>query len=129
MLNGSQSFFLTETISEEDKARLKTGDLHISGWLPGKQNPDTKDLARLKESSAIKDYSSWLTGLSRLNLDSARRSFRCIPNKLTVKQKDCCATMNFSLTKGCFATSLIRELVLVRDKQLGARSLQTDVKD
>ncbi len=122
MLEGTQSFFVIETLSSQDKNRFDEGDLHISGWLPGKQNSETKSEASQKEKQPLDDYSDWLTGLTRLNLDSARRAFRCIPKNLKIEQQDDWAKLSFSLGKGCFATSVIRELVDVQDKQIGAGS-------
>jgi tRNA pseudouridine13 synthase len=122
MLEGTQSFFVVEVLSNQDKNRLDDGDLHISGWLPGKQGSETKGEASQKEKQPLDGYSDWLIGLTRLNLDSARRAFRCIPKNLKIEQQDDWAKLSFSLGKGCFATSVIRELVDVQDKQIGAGS-------
>jgi len=115
MLDRSQSFFMIDEPSIDDKERLEQGDLHISGWLAGKQISETTKSARQKETLAIKDYSEWLSGLEKLNLDSARRTFRCVPKDLKIEQDKGEAKLTFSLAKGCFATSLIRELINVKD--------------
>jgi len=122
MLAGTQSFFSVEEVSSEDKTRLEIGDLHICGWLPGKQASDAKGEAIGKEQDSLQYYSNWLTGLARLNLDSARRAFRCIPKDLKVEQQNDIATLSFSLGKGCFATSVIREMVDAVDVQMRAGS-------
>jgi len=115
MLDLSQSFFVVDEPSDDDRERLKNKDLHICGWLAGKQMSEAKYMAQEKEHIVIKDYSGWLSGLEKLNLDSARRAFRCIPKNLKVEQNDAQAKLTFSLAKGCYATSLIRELVKVKD--------------
>lgn len=119
MLAGTQSFFKVEALLSEDKKRLEEGDLQISGWLAGKQASDSTDEAMANEQQAIAQYSDWLTGLIGLNLDSARRSFCCRPKNLKVEQQNETAKLSFSLSKGSFATSVIRELVNVTDIQIG----------
>ncbi len=111
MLAGTQSFFNVVDVSSQDSMRLQDGDLHICGWLPGKQDSAADYEAINKEQTSLKNYSDWLEGLMGLNLDSARRAFRCIPNHLKVEQHDGYVKFNFSLAKGCFATSVIREFV------------------
>jgi len=115
MLAGTQSFFNVIDLSSQDKIRLQEGDLHICGWLPGKQNSDAKGEAVNKEQASLKNYSDWLNGLTRLNLDSARRAFRCIPKNLKVEPQEDYVKFSFSLGKGCFATSVVREFVDVKD--------------
>jgi len=115
MLDRSQSFFVVGEPSVDDVNRLKNADLHISGWLAGKQISGAKNDAEKKENFALAGYYEWLEGLKQLNLDSARRAFRCIPKNLKIEQKEDYAKLTFSLAKGCFATSLIRELVDVND--------------
>lgn len=115
MLAGTQSFFNVDDISTQDNARLQEGDLHICGWLPGKQKSDANSEAMIKEQESLNNYSDWLDGLTRLNLDSARRAFRCMPKNLKVEQQDDYVKFSFSLGRGCFATSVVREFVNVKD--------------
>jgi len=115
MLDSSQSFFTIDEPSDEDRQRIKNKDLHICGWLAGKQSSEARFTAFEKENVATADYPSWLTGLEKLNLDSARRPFRCVPKNLTVEQTDGNVQFTFSLAKGCFATSVIREFIDVKD--------------
>lgn len=115
MLAGTQSFFNAVDRSSRENTRLQEGDLHICGWLPGKQDSDAKGEALNKEQASLKNYSDWLDGLTQLNLDSARRAYRCIPKNLNVEQQDNDLKFNFSLAKGCFATSVIREFVDVKN--------------
>lgn len=115
MLAGSQSFFNTVELSSQENTRLREGDLHICGWLPGKQQSDASSEALNKEQASLKHYSAWLDGLTRLNLDSARRAYRCIPKNLNVEQQDDSVKFSFSLAKGCFATSVVREFVDVKN--------------
>lgn len=118
MLDGTQSFFMVDELSERDQQRIKDGDLHISGLLVGKQTSDASFEAKQKEQDVLQTYPQWINGLERLALTTGRRAYRCIPKKLSVEQNDDVAVVRFSLSKGCYATSVIREMVNVEDKAI-----------
>ncbi len=128
MLNKSQSFFVANDLSEEDELRLKDGDLHVSGLLPGKQATEAQGDAKIMEDNVLTGYSIWLDGLSKLNLESSRRALRIMPEDLMLEQTEDSAKFTFFLPKGCYATSLIRELVDVIDVKVGAGNSEAMIR-
>ncbi len=118
MLNGSHSFFHCKQPQEQDVERVRSGDAHVSGFMVGKQDSETTDTANDVEKVILNNYESWVSGLKNLNLDSGRRAFRVTPRQLEVKPIDEGLLLEFSLSKGCFATSVIREIADITDKQL-----------
>ena len=64
----------------------------------------------------LADFQLWRDGLIELGLKTERRLLRLVPQGLTIKQEDSTTlVIEFALAKGCFATALLRELVLYRD--------------
>ena len=116
MLDQKRSYYQLEEVTDSEVSRINSGDLHISGFMPGKQISDALHEAKAKEDLILSNYKDWITGLKALNLDSSRRAYRCIPKNLSVEQFENEATLKFSLSKGCFATSVLRELVDVTDQ-------------
>ena len=130
MLDGSQSYFVTQTSSHEEQSRVKMGDVHISGLLAGRQDSDAQFKAKLIEDEILVQYPEWLSAFYRLNLTTGRRPLRCIPRNLSVEQSENQAVIKFSLNKGCYATSVIRELVDITDISLkdGIRNEKQETK-
>ncbi len=118
MLDSSQSYFVLNALSLDEQQRIDDGDLHISGWLAGKQESECLDDALAIEQFEVKKFSHWLVGLNKLKLDSARRPYRCLPKNFIVESEDKTIRLSFSLAKGSFATSVIRELINITDKKI-----------
>lgn len=129
-LNGSQSFFCIANAKAENendqsldktsmlsniKSRIVNGDLHISGLLAGREKSESAESAKLIEDEVLAQYSNWMQAFHRLNLSTARRSFRVIPKDFCVEHESDTIKLNFKLNKGSYATSVIRELVNVKD--------------
>lgn len=128
MLNGSQSYFcLTEAVTPSDQQRLLDGDIHICGLLPGKQFSEALSESKRIEDGILSNYQGWITAYDRLNLNSARRAFRMSVKGLVIEEFESSAKLYFSLSKGCFATSVLRELVDVKD--MAVRKKTSDIRD
>jgi tRNA pseudouridine13 synthase len=111
MLNRSNSIFR----QENDAAlftRLSTGDIHLSGPLPGRASgAEPADVVMNIESTVLVEHAGLIDYLVRANVDSARRSLRLMPENLsTQKIAEDVWQFSFTLDRGCFATSLMREL-------------------
>ncbi|MBV1910219.1 MAG: tRNA pseudouridine(13) synthase TruD [Kangiellaceae bacterium] len=115
MLNNSQSFYHLESNSTSEQQRLEQGDTHVSGWLAGKQVSQASDESLDIEQQVTTKFADWISGLNRLNVDSSRRAYRVIPHYLLIKQSDGEVVFRFALPKGCYATSLLRELIDYND--------------
>ncbi len=126
MLDACQSYFKMdesthgneEEQQQQQQQRIDSGDIHVSGLLPGRQPSDASFSAKEIEDQIINEFPKWMKAFLRLNLTTSRRAFRCLPRDLIVKQEADNATLKFSLSKGCYATSVIRELVDATDASL-----------
>ncbi|WP_444998378.1 tRNA pseudouridine(13) synthase TruD [Aliikangiella sp. IMCC44359] len=118
-LNDTRSFFSCDKLDSEIQERVEQGDLHISGWLPGRQASQVAGDAQNLEQSILKPYMEWLQGLAKAKVDSARRPMRAFPREVQVDFVQPGELMlQFSLPSGCFATSLLRECFNIEDLAL-----------
>jgi tRNA pseudouridine13 synthase len=111
MLNRSNSVFM-QAIDAELQQRLTQGDIHLTGPLYGKPaDVASGDIVEVLELTSLNDYPELLAVLQASGMDAARRALRFLPTELHAE----CLTdgvwrLTFDLPKGCFATSLVREL-------------------
>jgi tRNA pseudouridine13 synthase len=111
MLSGSNAFF-EDAITDENIARLASGDIMLSAPMAGKSEKGLTE----SEKTWLVPYKNWCDGLGELGLKNERRMLRLIPQNLTVETlNDTTIKLNFTLPKGCFATALLRELVNYTD--------------
>lgn len=113
-LNGSNSVF-NATKDTQQQTRLASLDIHPTAPMWGVYKQD--DIAHFSqlhdfECSVVKPYSELSTGLEKSKLSYQRRPIRMEVSQLdyTVEQKD--VVLSFSLQKGQYATSVLRELIL-----------------
>lgn len=111
MLDRSNSVFAQDPDAEL-RARLDRGDVHITGPLPGRRaglHPCAT--IELLEQQVIDAHPALAAALQGYEVDAARRALRCMPAQLRGEAiADGAWRLAFELPKGCFATSLVREL-------------------
>lgn len=110
-LAGSNSFFTAPQIDNEIQRRLAQGDIQITAPLWGKGKLPTTDDVMDLESKISATYPKICQTLVRLDLKQERRKIVLFPENLTWHVTETNLTLNFSLPAGCFATSVIRELL------------------
>ena len=100
-----------------DQLRLEQLDVNTTGplWGRGVNKVLSEDtpLAAL-EQSALQPFALFLSGLEKAGLSYERRALRMLPIDLEWRQEDQDIVLTFSLLRGQFATSLLRELVTTR---------------
>jgi tRNA pseudouridine13 synthase len=112
MLDGSNSFFKTDVPDQNLDKRLDAFDIHPSAPLWGKGALKTTEDAAELEVEIVSDYADFTTGLEAFGLRQQRRATRLIPQGLTFSQlDDTSMQINFLLSKGNFATTVLRELI------------------
>ena len=100
-LAGSGSVFDVPDIDDELERRCREMDIHPAGKLPG-------------EGSDI-DNQAWRDALRQARVESGWRSLRLsVPDLDTTDESDA-VTLTFSLGRGAFATSVLREIASTRD--------------
>ena len=112
VLHGSHSFFAAASVDDTLVARLKSGDIHPSGPLWGRGEPLTGSMVRILEDAIVARDSALAQGLEAAGLRQERRALRLLPQELTLQWLDESALrIAFQLPAGCYATTLLRELV------------------
>lgn len=111
MLDGSHSCFTADENPEDLQARLATGDLDLTGPLPGSPGKLLTGEAEAWERETLAPWQSILDDLEKLGLRSERRALRLRPQGLAMEresERQC--WIEFELPAGAFATSVLREL-------------------
>ncbi|NPU92474.1 MAG: tRNA pseudouridine(13) synthase TruD [Gammaproteobacteria bacterium] len=111
LLDGSHSFFHPDAWDATLQQRLDEGDIHPSTWL---WSPDHPGIA----PPHISDY------LSKAGLSTETRALRLLPRDLKLEEEGSDRVLHFNLPTGAYATSLLRELVILNDKSLPMASAE-----
>jgi tRNA pseudouridine13 synthase len=110
-LDGSASVFGPEVLSEELLKRLVSGDIHTTGPMWGRGNLTSSEQVRALEEQVAGEDPELLEGLASAGLKHQRRSLRMPVRSFTCLQEERDLVLEFVLDRGCFATSVIRELL------------------
>ena len=114
-LTGSRSFFTAESWDDTLKGRLAENDIQLSAPMWGRGTlPSIKDAADF-ESSVAAEFADDTDGLEKAGLDQERRPLFLKPENLQYQLEGNTLIVEFALAAGCFATSVLRELVNVTD--------------
>ncbi|MGH1540788.1 MAG: tRNA pseudouridine(13) synthase TruD [Arenicella sp.] len=115
-LQGTQQYFIAEDKNCE-QLRVDVADVHTTGPMWGKpcsrrgqQLADDSELA-IYEQDCIERNEVFAQGLVKAGLEYARRPLRFLPKDLIWEQQGEHIVLTFSLARGQYATSLLRELV------------------
>ncbi len=111
-LEGSASVFLSEKDDAQLASRLAEGDIHPTGPLWGKGNLKCQDDVQELEVSIAKKFPEFTALLEVAGLKQERRALRLKPENLSLMANGADElVVEFSLPKGGYATSVLRELV------------------
>ncbi len=113
MLAGTHSFFSEPEVSEELQQRLASGDLQLSAPLWGRGRQAAQADALAFETEKLAAFDSWKNGLEGAGLNQERRPLLLKPKAWHWSWQPDGLQLNFWLPAGCYATSIIRELVMV----------------
>lgn len=113
MLAGSQSVFKVESDDADLSQRLAKADVDITAPMWGKGELMTFADVALQEAKVAHEYETICAGLEKFGVKQERRRIRLVPTQTQIQvdttQNSVC--VSFFLPAGCFATSLLRELV------------------
>ncbi len=94
-------------------------DLHPTGPLWGLGSADAAGEAGRIEQEAVKTLPDLTAGLEAAGLNADRRALRLRVAALDYQDSDADRiTLTFSLRPGAFATSVLREVALIRDRRI-----------
>ena len=111
ILQGSNSFFVEEQLNDDIVERLAAGKVLLSAPLVGKGEPIAKGDAAQFEQAILAESADLVAGLAAAGLRQERRSLILQPQAFSYELNDDVLTVSFYLPAGCFATSVVRELI------------------
>lgn len=115
MLEHSRSIFAADGDADLQQ-RLDTLEIHPTGPMPGREGKTVRDSERVHlESAVIEPFAAMVDGLVRAGVDAQRRSMRLVPRDLDWDFDADGLVLRFRLRPGGFATTVLRELVALRD--------------
>jgi len=102
--------FYCETVAEDDHSRCIQGIVSPAGSLPG-DSRDEFPLLDQRENEVLGDFNDILKVLKEKRVSRHFRKLRVIPEKPEFKIIEGDPVFSFFLPAGCFATSVLEELV------------------
>ncbi|ULR30263.1 tRNA pseudouridine(13) synthase TruD [Dickeya fangzhongdai] len=113
-LAGRGSWFVVKPEEQaEAQSRVIAGELQITAALPGQGESGVQEQALAFEQQCLEGQTLLLSLLTRERVDSARRAVMLYPQDLRWSWRDdVTLELHFWLPAGCFATSVVRELLL-----------------
>ena len=117
MLAGSQSIFKPESIDAEIIQRFNEKDIDMTAPMWGRGSLKTDGDIGALESSLSNSFEDICLGLEENGLKQERRRIRLnlTESKVDYSEEDKKVVLSFFLPAGCFATTILRELVGYRD--------------
>ncbi|MGH8492627.1 MAG: tRNA pseudouridine(13) synthase TruD [Moraxellaceae bacterium] len=116
MLDGRGSFFRPDAGDEALPARVAAQELHPTGPLPGRGEAVVEADVLALESAILQAAEDLRVALARFGVDAQRRALRLKVSDLVWEWRDESSLhLAFALPSGAFATSVLRELVQLRD--------------
>lgn len=117
-LDGSGSIFASDEIDDTLRARLESGDIHPTAVLWGTGNEKVSGKAAAMETDIVAHsplLTQLATGLEQRDIKAQRRALRLPIEALSWEWQDTeggqILILNFTLTTGSFATSVLASLV------------------
>lgn len=115
-LDGKSACFVADTVDEETRLRVQGLELHPTGPLCGGGDSLCRGDALAFETAQLENFGDWIEALRRARVDASRRALRAVPRDLSWQEENAgCARLSFYLPAGCYATSLLDELLSVGD--------------
>jgi tRNA pseudouridine13 synthase len=120
-LDGSGSWFLDDGSDATLPERLAAGDIHPSGPLWGSGELASRGEARLLETDVSALHADLVAGREANGLRQERRPLRLLPRNLAWEWlDDTSIELRFGLPAGCYATTLLAEVLDAREPERGA---------
>lgn len=110
VLAGSNSFFYEAEWHAALQQRYLDGDIHLGGWLPGMDSNDIVDNESVENSAASPECISFL---ALAKMKKSVRPLRLLPRNLVYRLDGDSVWIEFLLPVGAYATSVLREWVVL----------------
>ena len=116
MLNGTQSVFLCENPDAEIEERCHSLDIHPSGPMPGEKGTQPSAQVFELEQAVVNKWPQLISLLQSQRVQASRRALRLFPSDLNWELAGSTLTLSFILPPGAYATTVLRELIDVRER-------------
>jgi tRNA pseudouridine13 synthase len=113
-LDGSGSVFAVEDVDDELIRRCNEYDIHPTGSLWGDGSPQSTGEVAALETAVADAYSELTAGLIAARMDPASRALRLRVSELSWYFDQDALWLEFELTKGGYATAVLREIATTR---------------
>jgi tRNA pseudouridine13 synthase len=110
-LAGSNSVFVAEVVDANLEARCEAQDVHPSGPLPGAGGLPPLAEAASVENAALASLEPLVAALSEAGVAASRRPLRLLVSELDWSLEGDVLNVSFGLSRGAFATAVLREIV------------------
>lgn len=117
MLDGSQSIFLCSMPDADIEDRCNRLDIHPTGPLPGEGGTQVQAVAAGLEQTVLSNWPELNEVLISERVQASRRSLRLYPAELKWCIKDRDFELSFELPPGAYATTVLREILIVTEAQ------------
>lgn len=115
MLNGTKSIFPCEMPDADIEDRCQRHDIHPTGPMPGENGTQpTGDVASL-EQTVLRRWPDLTDVLVSARVQAGRRALRLYPASLEWGFEDTVLKLAFTLPPGAYATTVLRELLVISD--------------
>lgn len=115
MLAGTQSVFIADDIDEKIKQRFQEKDIDLTAALWGAGELMSQGEPQVLEQQVAEGYSEFCQGLSKFGLKQERRKIRLSLSEGSIKSENDNIILSFFLPSGCYATTILRELICYQD--------------
>jgi tRNA pseudouridine13 synthase len=117
-LAGSHSFFCAQQIDNSIIQRIEQRDIYLTAPLWGEGQLASQFEALQLEQNLAQQHMTVTQTLENLGLKQERRAINLFPNDLEWSLVNDTLNLQFSLPAGTFATSLLREVIDIKDNNL-----------
>lgn len=112
MIDGTGSWFPVEAVDDDIRGRIACMALHPTGPLWGRGDPPSAGDVRALERSVAESCPELTSALDGANMDHDRRALRLAVRDLEWQLADDSLEIRFGLSRGGFATAVLRELMV-----------------
>lgn len=114
-LDGRGSHFAVEVADATLRERAARLEIHPSGPLWGRGEPDTLGAIRALETDRVRRFPAASVLLEAAGMRQERRSLRLAVRELEAQIEPGAVLLQFRLTRGAYATAVLRELFVLED--------------
>lgn len=118
---------LSQRVKDQTWNQLMPGDVNevdATGPLWGRGRPLVSDATAELEATCLDDWQQWRDALEHMGLTMERRPLKCVPQNFQSTVNGNTLNVEFTLSAGQFATSVLREIAILSNRS--TQNFQSD---